>query len=30
MDGLARSLRNELLLDREVQDHKHVDWLHGI
>jgi 2-polyprenyl-6-methoxyphenol hydroxylase-like FAD-dependent oxidoreductase len=30
VDGLARSLRNELLRDRDPADHKHLDWLYGV
>ncbi|MET7518663.1 FAD-dependent oxidoreductase [Streptomyces sp. NPDC005480] len=30
VDGLARSIRNELFRDRQPDDFKHVDWLYGI
>jgi len=30
VDGLARSLRNELLRDRDPADHKQLDWLYGV
>jgi 2-polyprenyl-6-methoxyphenol hydroxylase-like FAD-dependent oxidoreductase len=29
VDGLARMLRNALFTDRDVADHKYVDWLYG-
>jgi 3-hydroxybenzoate 6-monooxygenase len=29
VDGVAKLLRDELLLDRDVADHKHVKWLYG-
>jgi salicylate hydroxylase len=29
VDGVAKQLRDELLLDRDVNDHKHVTWLYG-
>jgi 3-hydroxybenzoate 6-monooxygenase len=29
VDGVARLLRDELLLTRDVADHKHVAWLYG-
>jgi len=29
VDGLARSLRNELLATRSPNDYKHIDWLYG-
>ena len=29
VDGVAKLLRDELLLDRDVADHKHVEWLYG-
>jgi 3-hydroxybenzoate 6-monooxygenase len=29
VDGVAKLLRDELLLDRDVGDHKHVTWLYG-
>jgi 3-hydroxybenzoate 6-monooxygenase len=29
VDGVAKLLRDELLLDRDVADHKHVRWLYG-
>ena len=29
VDGVAKLLRDELLLDRDVNDHKHVTWLYG-
>ena len=28
-DGLTRSIRNELLRDRDPGDYKHIDWLYG-
>jgi 3-hydroxybenzoate 6-monooxygenase len=28
VDGVAKLLRDELLLDRDVADHKHVEWLY--
>ncbi len=28
VDGVAKLLRDELLLDRDVADHKHVQWLY--
>jgi 3-hydroxybenzoate 6-monooxygenase len=28
VDGVAKLLRDELLLDRDVGDHKHVEWLY--
>lgn len=30
VDGIARSLRNELLTSRDIQDYQHVDWLYGL
>jgi salicylate hydroxylase len=30
VDGLARSIRNELFRDRQPDDFKHVDWLYGV
>lgn len=29
VDGLARSLHNELLATRSPNDYKHIDWLYG-
>ncbi|MEQ4722504.1 FAD-dependent oxidoreductase [Nonomuraea sp. B19D2] len=29
VDGIARLLRNELLIGRDPQDHRHIDWLYG-
>jgi salicylate hydroxylase len=29
VDGIARLLRNALFTDRDVADHKYVDWLYG-
>jgi 3-hydroxybenzoate 6-monooxygenase len=29
VDGVAKLLRDELLLTRDVADHKHVQWLYG-
>jgi hypothetical protein len=29
VDGVAKLLRDELLLDRDVSDHRHVTWLYG-
>jgi 2-polyprenyl-6-methoxyphenol hydroxylase-like FAD-dependent oxidoreductase len=29
VDGVAKLIRDELLLDRDVADHKHVAWLYG-
>jgi 3-hydroxybenzoate 6-monooxygenase len=29
VDGVAKLLRDELLLDRDVSDHRHVAWLYG-
>jgi 3-hydroxybenzoate 6-monooxygenase len=28
VDGVAKLIRDELLLDRDVADHKHVEWLY--
>jgi salicylate hydroxylase len=28
VDGIAKLIRDELLLDRDVTDHKHVAWLY--
>ncbi len=28
MDGIAKLIRDELLLDRDVADHKYVAWLY--
>jgi salicylate hydroxylase len=28
VDGVAKLIRDELLLDRDVSDHKHVAWLY--
>ncbi len=29
VDGVAKLMRDELLLDRAPDDHRHVDWLYG-
>src|SRR5580692_3746910 len=29
VDGVAKLIRDELLRDRDVTDHKHVEWLYG-
>lgn len=29
VDGLARTLRNELFSDRDPGDYRHIDWLYG-
>jgi 3-hydroxybenzoate 6-monooxygenase len=29
VDGVAKLLRDELLLTRDIADHKHVEWLYG-
>ena len=30
VDGMGRTLRNELLLNRDIQDYQYVDWLYGL
>jgi 3-hydroxybenzoate 6-monooxygenase len=30
VDGVGRLLRNELLTNRDPQDHTHIDWLYGM
>lgn len=29
VDGVAKLMRDELMLDRAPEDHRHVDWLYG-
>ena len=29
VDGVAKLLRDEMMLDRDPDDHRHIDWLYG-
>ncbi|WP_460962512.1 FAD-dependent monooxygenase [Parasphingorhabdus pacifica] len=30
VDGIGRSMRNELLTNRDIHDYQHIDWLYGL